>query len=97
MKATVLRRVEDGSIDIRDKEMKVSIFEVEFKDGHNAFYTANQIAAEIYASVDSEGYRTSIMKEIVDHDEDVDGSVKESDMYFTDKNGNSHQRRTTAG
>ena len=61
------------------------------------FYTANQIAAEIYASVDSEGYRTSIMKEIVDHDEDVDKSVKEDEMYFTDKDGKLHQRRTTAG
>ena len=56
MKATVLRRVEDGTIDPGDKEMKESVFEVEFEDGHNAFYTANQIAAEIYASVDSEGY-----------------------------------------
>ena len=56
MKATVLRRVEDGTIDPGDREMKESAFEVEFEDGHNAIYTANQIAAEIYASVDSEGY-----------------------------------------
>ena len=97
MKATVLRHVEDGTINAGDQEMKESVFEVEFEDGHNAFYTANQITAEIYASVDSEGYRTSIMKEIVDHDEDVDKSVKEGDMYFVDKDGKSHQRRTTAG
>ena len=37
------------------------------------------------------------MKEIVDHDEDVDRSVKEEDMYFTDKDGKSHQRRTSSG
>ena len=97
MKATVLRRVEDSSIDIGDKEVKESIFKVEFEDGHNAFYTANQILAEIYASVDSEGYRMSIMKEIVDHDEDIDKSVNKDEMYFTDKDGKSDQRRTTAG
>ena len=91
MKATVLRRVEDGSFDPGDRELNESAFEVEFEDGHNAIYTANQIAAEIYASVDSEGYRTSIMKEIVDHDEDVNKSVKEDEMYFTDKDGKSHQ------
>ena len=41
MKATVLRRVEDGTINPGDKEMKELVFEVEFEDGHNTFYTAN--------------------------------------------------------
>ena len=54
MKATVLRCVEDGTINVGNREVKESIFEVEFEDGHNTFYTANQIAAEIYASVNSE-------------------------------------------
>ena len=37
------------------------------------------------------------MKEIVDHDEDVDKPFKEDEMYFTDKDGKLQQRRTTAG
>ena len=98
MKAAVLRHVENGTFNVGDdEELDGSGFEVEFEDGHHEIYTANQIAAEIYASVNSEGYRTYIMKEIVDHDEDIDVSVKSEDMYFTDKDGQSHQRRTTAG
>lgn len=67
--------------------MNESIFEVEFEDRHHAIYTSNQIAAEIYASVDLEDYRRSIMKEVIDHNKDIDVSVKPEGMYFTDKDG----------
>ena len=42
MKATVLHRVENGTLDINnDKELDQSVFEVEFEDGHHAIYIAN--------------------------------------------------------
>ena len=37
------------------------------------------------------------MKEILDHNENVNVSVKSDNMYFVDKDSKSHQRRTTAG
>ena len=97
IKATILLRVENKTYNISDNELDRSGFEVEIEDGHHEIYAANQIAAEIYPAVDSEGYQMSIMKEIVDHDVNIDVSVKSDNMYFTDKEGQSHQRRTTAG
>ena len=77
--------ISDTSFQLDETGLKV-----EFEDSHHQIYTANQIAAEIYSSVDAEGYMTFIMKEIVDHDENINVFVKSDDMYFVNKDGKSH-------
>lgn len=73
------------------------IYEVEFMDGERAPYAANVIAQETYSSVDPEGHRDLIIKEIVDYvQQDSKYAVKKGDEFFYNK-GRKHRRRRTVG
>lgn len=63
----MLCHIKDGTLDIEstDYTLDGAGFEVEFEDGYCATYTANQIAAEIYAACNTKGYHTLIMKKIL--------------------------------
>jgi len=71
------------------------IFEVEFLDGHTAAMTANAIAENLFAQVDSEGHRLIMIDEIIDHRKS-DKALTIDDVD-TLKNGRRYQRRSTKG
>jgi Fe-S-cluster containining protein len=75
--------------------LDTALYEVEFEDGHVEAYYANQIAEAIYATVDTEGYEYSEVKEIVDHSKD--GTAIRPDDGFVMLRGKRIPKRTTKG
>ena len=72
------------------------IYEVEYSDGYKASLTANTIAENMFAQVDTEGNRHVIFDEIIDHR--VDGTeIKNQDAFIISKNGGRRRRETTKG
>ena len=72
------------------------MFEVEFLDGTTQALTANVIAENLFAQVDSEGRRLMLLKEIVDHRADRNAVLK-NDAFITSKSGRPTRRITTKG
>ena len=58
------------------------MYEIGFPDGRRVPYVANQIAAEIYAQVDTKGIRDLIIDEIKDHNIDTKHPVNKSKAFF---------------
>ena len=72
------------------------IYEVEYVDGHTAALSANAIATNMFAQVDEEGNRYTLLDSIIDHR--TDGTeVPTDDAYITSKNGGRRKRQTTKG
>ena len=71
-------------------------YEVEFLDGSHDTFTANLIAENMYAQVDSEGQEQLMMSEIVGHKSDG-SAVKADDGFTTSGNGVKRPRITTKG
>ena len=72
------------------------MYDVEFPDTTIRPYTANVIANNIYAQVDSEGIRTNIIDAIIDHCTDGH-AVSKNDQYSIKKRGRHNLRKITAG
>ena len=70
-----------------------TVWEVKFSDGTLQDYTANEIAENIYADTDDDGWSisASILVRIVDHKADA-SALSESDSFFTTSKGNRHQK-----
>ena len=62
------------------------MYEVELPDGKICPYTANVVADNIYAQVDSEGIRTNINDAIINHFTNGH-AVSKNDQYFITKHG----------
>ena len=61
------------------------MYEVEYLDGYRASLSANTIAENMFAQVDEDGNRYTILDDIVDHR--VDGTeIKKDDAFITSKN-----------
>ena len=69
---------------------------VQFNDGSVGEYTANVVAENVYAQIDSEGNEYALMKEIVDHRHN-NLAVPVSDGYKYLPNGNTVPKQTTRG
>ena len=72
------------------------MYEVEFPDGQRIPYAANQIAAEIYAQVDTEGICNIMIDAIIDHNINTKHAVTKSKAFFYHK-GKKKLRKTIAG
>ena len=65
-------------------------------DGHSAALSANAIAQNMFAQVDSEGNRHVLFDAIIDHR--TDGSnLKQQESFITSKNGGKKRKPTTKG
>ena len=73
-----------------------ALYEVEFANGDTEAFYANQIAENIYATVDDHGYTVDLIDEIIDHKSD-NTALKGDDGYITQQNGIRKQKRTTQG
>ena len=62
-------------------------YDIEFTDGSIEKYTANIIAENMYAQVDSEGHQHLLLDEIVNHEADAT-AIPISEGYYTLPNGN---------
>ena len=71
-------------------------YDIEFTDGSIEKYTANVIAENMFAQVDSEGSQYLIMDEIVDHKKD-NTAIPISDGFIRSQNGNEKPKITTKG
>ena len=72
------------------------IYEVEFMDGHSAALSANAIAQNMFAQVDSKGNCHVLFDAIIDHR--TDGSnLKQQEAFITSKNGGKKRKPTTKG
>ena len=72
------------------------MYEVEYLDGYRASLSANAIAENMFAQVDEDGNRYTILDDIVDHR--VDGTeIKKDDAFITSKNGGKRRKMTTRG
>ena len=99
--AKVLRRSRDadGSIvGTYDKNpiLNTIVYDVEFPDGAVKQYAANTIAENMYAQVDSEGFRYNLFDEIIDYGTD-EKAVKKGDKYTITRKGRRRQSMTTGG
>ncbi len=56
------------------------VYHVEFPDGHVEEYSTNKIAEALYSQLDEEGYNTSIIEEICDHQR-TESAIGISDGY----------------
>lgn len=75
--------------------LDTSVYLIEFDDGSIEEYMANQIAEEVFMSVDDEGFLTAELKEIVDHKKD--GSAVYGDDAWVRIRGKKFRRQTTKG
>jgi hypothetical protein len=69
---------------------------VEFEDGAQEIYSANLIAENMYAQIDSEGRQHVLLSEIVGHKSDG-RAMKIADGTYVDKRGRQKPRITTQG
>ena len=72
------------------------IYDVEFPDGEIREYSANIIAQNMYAQVDSNGHTQLLLDSILDYHMD-DDAVPMSQKYVTTKSGQKRLRKTTQG
>jgi hypothetical protein len=68
---------------------------VEFGDGEVLEYSANVIAQNSYAQVDSEGKRYLLMDSIIDHIKDHIAVLKQDEFVIV--NGKRQHKKTTTG
>ena len=99
--AVVKRRktdIEGRPMGIANKNpiLDTSQYEVEFLNGDIEILTANQIAENLLAQVDEEGYRQMFIDEIIDHRVNKDAITKDKATYTT-KTGRTRKVRTTRG
>ena len=72
------------------------MYEVEYLDGYKTSLTANTIAENLFAQIDTEGNRHVLFDMIVDHR--TDGKeVKQQDAFTTNSRGVKRRRETTKG
>ena len=71
-------------------------YSVRFPGGVLHEYTANVVAENLHAQLDSEGKRHLMMKEIIGHRKNGD-AVSREDGFTISSNGNKHPKRTTKG
>ena len=71
-------------------------YEIQFTDGTTDRYTANIIAENMYAQVDSEGRQFQVLSEITNHKKDG-SAIPISDGMVTSKSGNQSPKITTKG
>ena len=76
--------------------LNTAIYDVEFPDGEIREYAANLIAENMYAQVDSEGYRYQLLQSIVDYEKDA-SAIATEDLYINTKSGQKRMRKTTSG
>jgi len=72
------------------------LYEVEFLDGHSIALSANVIATNIFAQVDSEGHRHVLFDTIIDVRRDG-SEVKEDEAFIVSSNGVKRRKETTRG
>ena len=72
------------------------VYDVMFPDGAIHQYSANVIAENLYNQVDEEGFRYTIMDEIVDHKRGP-SALDEEDAFTVDKYGRRKRKLTTQG
>jgi hypothetical protein len=76
--------------------LNTMLYDVEFPDGAIREYSANIIAENIYAQVDTEGHSYNILDGIVDYKKESNATSK-SDKYIMTKSGQRRLRKSTAG
>ena len=72
------------------------IYDVEFPDGAVKQYSANMIAENMYAQVDSEGFRYDLLDEIIDFGTDGH-ALRKGNEYVVTKRGQKRLRKSTIG
>ena len=72
------------------------VYDVEFPDGEVKEYSANLIAENMLSQVDSEGFQTLLLDNIIDYAKDG-AAVEKSEMFGTTKRGGRRMRHTTCG
>ena len=101
VKARVVKRArgDDGRpVGVRNQNPMIDtrVYEVEFMDGSRAKYSANTIAENMFAQVDSEGRQFLLIDEISDHKADQ-SALRIEQGFHVSKNGNRTPKRTTRG
>ena len=76
--------------------LNTMVYDVEFPDGQIKEYSANIIAENMYAQVDSSGNYMTMLDSIISHNKDSK-AVEKQDKYIITKTGRKHLRRTTDG
>ena len=72
------------------------VYEVEYLDGHRTALAANAIASNMFAQIDDDGNRFTLLDSIVDHR--VDGTeIKPDDAFIISHNGGKRRKMTTRG
>ena len=99
--AKVKGRSKDGdgeTIGIYDNNpiLNTMVYDVEFPDGEAREYSANTIAENIYAQVDTEGHSYNILDGIVDYKK-LDNAISKEDKYIVTKSGQRRLRKSTIG
>ena len=79
-----------------DPILNTIIYNVELPDGAVKQYSANMIAENMYAQVDSEGNKYDLLEEIIDFKKDGH-ALRKGDEYVVTKRGQRRLRRTTIG
>ena len=101
MTAKVIGRAKDengnvmGSYD-PNPIMNTIVYNVEFPDGAVREYSANVIAENMYAQVDTDGFAHSILDGIVDYVKDDTAVTKDESLVDTES-GQHRTRKSTAG
>jgi hypothetical protein len=72
------------------------VYDVEFPDGEVREYSANVIAENLLAQVDSEGFTLTEFEAIVDHKKE-EGATSKEDAYLVTQSGQKRLRKTTKG
>ena len=76
--------------------LNTMVYNVEFPDGMIKEYSANVIAENMYAQVDSEGFQYNLLESIIDYATD-DSAVATADKYVVTRRGARKLRKTTIG
>eukprot|EP00957_Ditylum_brightwellii_P052706 3995477-Ditylum_brightwellii.AAC.1 len=74
-----------------------TVYEVEFPDKEVKEYAANTIAENMLMQVDHEGFTTTMMEGILDHDRDENTNVHIKDKYVRKYPNQKRLRKSTAG
>ncbi len=72
------------------------MYECEFNDGTIKDYSANVIASNLYEEGDADGFSSSMLHQIIDHNSSGE-AVKLEDKYITTRTGTRRLRATTVG
>ena len=72
------------------------VFQVEYPDGHLEEYATNVIAEALYSNIDSEGFDTGLLHEIIDHRK-RDCAINIANGYITTTSGQQRPIITTKG